>query len=238
MSSHASPRPSKEQRRPLRSESFDSIDDLETVQNGRNGHYKRSSRPGNDWYRTRRTWWNGNGWLRPRTIGITIGVLVALLVLAAAWHKTPGKGQEAESPANPEKPADEKLPTSSTSPKNASSLTPWEKPTEFKIIGLIFFGRPPVIEILDCYLKRNLVSNGGFLDEVYWAENTENEEDLAYLHKLVNREPLYKSISLVEKSYDSAWAQAVDDKNLFIKIDDDMVSCAFSGWVYMTMLIC
>jgi hypothetical protein len=29
----------------------------------------------------------------------------------------------------------------------------WEKPKDLRIVGLVFFGRPPSASILDCYLK-------------------------------------------------------------------------------------
>ena len=245
MSADATPRSSSEQRRPLRSESFDSIDDLETVGNGHGNHNKRTSRSGDDWYRsgrTRRTWRNASGWLRPRNISIALGILAALVLLAAFWHKRPGRPHTPGQPGEPGKHVDEKPPPppvagtgelgkpidEKPSPPPVPVIknplvSPWEKPKGFKIIGLIFFGRPPVVEILDCYLKRNLVSNGGFLDEVLWVANTDNEEDLKYMDKLVKAEPLYRNLTLPVLGYDSVWEHAVDDKNMFIKIDDDMV---------------
>jgi len=234
MSLDGPPRSSSEQRRPLRSESFDSIDDLETVGNGYCKHHKRSSRSGDDWYRSRRTWRNASGWLRPRNIFIALGALAALVLVAAFWHKRPGKYHVPERPdgykppppptgEEPAKPTDEKPASPYIQVANTPSVSPWEKPKGFKIIGLIFFGRPPVVEILDCYLKRNLVSNGGFLDEVLWVANTKNEEDIKYMDELVAGEPLYRSLALPELGYDSVWEHAVDDENMFIKIDDDMV---------------
>ena len=232
MPSDDSPRHSKEQRRPLRAESFDSIDDLETVNgNGRCDHHKRSKRFGDDWYRSRSSWRSASGWLRLRNICIVIGVLAALVALAALSHRRPGRhhgpGRPGERPPphpgkEPAKPIDGKL--SSSLPANTTStVSPWKKPEGFKIIGLIFFGRPIVVEILDCYLKRNLVSNGGFLDEVLFMGHTNNEEDLQWLYKLVQAEPLYRNITIQGVSYDDVWAEAVDDKNMYVKIDDDMV---------------
>ena len=40
---------------------------------------------------------------------------------------------------------------------------------------------------------------------------------------LVAGEPLYRKLILSELGYESVWEHAVDDKNMFIKIDDDMV---------------
>ena len=103
-----------------------------------------------------------------------------------------------------------------------------EKPTDFKIIGLIFFGRPPVVEILDCYLKRNLVSNGGFLDEVHWVVNTDKAEAVQYLDDLLETSDAYKKIDIPEHTYNSVWEHAVERDHMYIKIDDDMVS--WSRW--------
>src|ERR1700710_1343156 len=48
-------------------------------------------------------------------------------------------------------------------------ISTWQRPEGLKkIVGLVFYGRPETVSILDCYLKRNLVQNGGMLDEVVW----------------------------------------------------------------------
>lgn len=99
----------------------------------------------------------------------------------------------------------------------------WSKPADFKIIALIFFGRPSVVAILDCYLKKNLVSNGGFVDEVHWVVNTENSEDINYLDKLVETSEGYKKITVPKLGYNSIWEHAVEAPHMYIKIDDDMV---------------
>ena len=67
------------------------------------------------------------------------------------------------------------------------------------------------------------MSNGGFLDEVLWVANTHNEDDLKYMDKLVKSSTLYRNLTLIDLGYAQVWEHAVDDKNMFIKIDDDMV---------------
>lgn len=115
--------------------------------------------------------------------------------------------------------------TGTQSPKvQDSKAHKFDKPKEFKIVGLVFFGRPPVVAILDCYLKKNLVSNGGFLDEVLWAVNTDKPEDLDYLDGLIQTSERYRKVELPEGGYKSIWANAVEDGPMYIKIDDDMVS--------------
>ncbi|PGG99059.1 hypothetical protein GX51_06476 [Blastomyces parvus] len=115
---------------------------------------------------------------------------------------------------------------------SSSSLTPQParpgptKPANFKIVAVIFYGRPDRVEILDCYLKRNLVANGGWLDEVYWAPNTDNQADLDWLDKLVPTSPSYKRITVQseEKGYAKIWDSSVTDPDtLYIKIDDDII---------------
>ena len=116
--------------------------------------------------------------------------------------------------------------TSATSTPNPStSVTAWEKPSGFKIIGFIFFGRPPVVEVLDCYLKKNLVSNGGWLDEVQFVVNTHNEDDIGWLDTLVEEEELYKKITKPEMGYNHIW-ELVKEEHMYIKIDDDIVCLA------------
>ena len=99
----------------------------------------------------------------------------------------------------------------------------WSKPTEFKIIGLLFFGRPATVEILDCYLQQNLVSNGGFLDELHFVVNTAKKQDLEYLDKLVGQVEGYKKIVIEKLGYQSIWEHTVERNNMYIKIDDDLV---------------
>ncbi|KLJ05619.1 hypothetical protein EMPG_10896 [Blastomyces silverae] len=114
----------------------------------------------------------------------------------------------------------------------SSSLTPQlpkpssTKPTNLRIVAVIFYGRPDRVEILDCYLKRNLVANGGWLDEVHWAANTENQADLDWLDTLVPTSPFYKRIPVEPqgKKYAKIWDNTVTDPDtLYIKIDDDIV---------------
>lgn len=139
--------------------------------------------------------------------------------------------QEKPNPTSTEPPSSTSVETSNptyTETPNPKSQDPkahkFEKPKDFKIIGLVFFGRPPVVAILDCYLKKNLVSNGGFLDEVLWAVNTHEAEDLKYLEELIKTSENYKKVDLPQDGYKAIWANAVEDGPMYIKIDDDMAS--------------
>ena len=102
------------------------------------------------------------------------------------------------------------------------------KPKGIKIIGLVFFGRRNRVEMLRCYLERNLVDNGGWLDEVHWVQNTDKKEDLDYLNEILASQPRYKMIDLSSEGvgfigYGFAWGH-LERGNLYMKIDDDVVS--------------
>ena len=100
----------------------------------------------------------------------------------------------------------------------------WAKPEGFKIVGMVFYGRPATVSILDCYLKRNLVTNGGFLDEVHWMVNTNDQYDRRYLDDLTDSSELYKKVAINETGqWANVWAHATDNETLYVKIDDDMV---------------
>jgi len=94
-----------------------------------------------------------------------------------------------------------------------------------KIIGLVFFGRKDRVKILKCYLERNLASNGGFLDKVYWVRNTRIEEDVEYLYEIVASNLAYKQIKIKETGfvrYGLAWT-TLKESAIYVKIDDDIV---------------
>ena len=134
------------------------------------------------------------------------------------------------SPEETEPPA--RLSTVSDTSKDSSNEhaglnNTWTKPTDFKIIGLIFFGRPASVAVLNCYLAKNLVANGGWLDEVHFVVNTEKTEDINWLDDLVNTRNEYKKVELGEaekgrNGYNAVWA-TVEEENMYIKIDDDIV---------------
>ncbi|KEF59692.1 uncharacterized protein A1O9_04538 [Exophiala aquamarina CBS 119918] len=99
------------------------------------------------------------------------------------------------------------------------------KPQGVKIIGFVFFGRKSRVEILRCFLERNLVDNGGWLDEIHWVKNTGKKDDLAYLKEIVDSSPRYKVIELKGvgfEGYGHAWGK-LERGNLYVKIDDDVV---------------
>ncbi|KAF5025769.1 hypothetical protein F66182_2102 [Fusarium sp. NRRL 66182] len=109
-------------------------------------------------------------------------------------------------------------------------LAHWEKPGKInKIMGLVFYGRRQSVSILDCYLKRNLVKNGGLLDGVIFVERTQDPQDLDLLNKLLESESTYEKWH-VEMSdtdnFSSGFGNSydkVEDNVMYVKIDDDIV---------------
>lgn len=183
-------------------------------------------------------------WVRPRyyftALGIAVVLTVLLLLLRQHQEALKFKLHEIQfeklipsvQPSKVVPPIQTAQPSRNPEPSNHSSpafhedpsATIWVKPEGFKIIALIFYGRPETVSILDCYMKQNLVSNGGFLDEVHWAVNTDKEKDLKYLDGLVETSEYYKKIVLPGLGFESIWKNAVTKGNLYIKIDDDIVS--------------
>lgn len=176
-------------------------------------------------------------WIRPRYYFTALGIVVVLtILLLLRQHKEalavkleklipsaqPSQLVPAVQTAQPSKipePSNYSIPAVHKDPSAS-----WVKPEGIKIIALIFYGRPVTVSILDCYMKQNLVSNGGFLDEVHWAVNTNDKNDLRYLDGLVETSDEYKKIVLPGLGFESIWEHAVKRGNLYIKIDDDIVS--------------
>ena len=149
---------------------------------------------------------------------ITVAVFIALaIILAATNHYKNNYGELA-------------FPTPQAPSGHSTKLEVKEfvKPKGIKIIGLVFFGRKNRVEMLRCYLERNLVVNGGWLDEVHWVQNTDKPDDLAYLDEILASQPSYKKIDLSKEGvgfigYGFAWGH-LQRGHLYMKIDDDVVS--------------
>ena len=116
-----------------------------------------------------------------------------------------------------------RLPTKLPHPFSNKAADRLERPKDTKIVGLVFFGRRDRASILDCYLKNNLLSSGGWLDEVVWGVNTDNTNDLAYLDKLLPTTPAYRKVELADRSYFGLWNESVEAGNIYVKLDDDVV---------------
>jgi len=100
-------------------------------------------------------------------------------------------------------------------------------------------------------LKRNLVLNGGYVDEVHFMARPSNPDDLPWLDMLVQTSPAYKKIDQAgitkmcrigesgeeeceTADYNNAWKHATELDTMYIKIDDDIVSSAY--WYFLPIL--
>lgn len=119
------------------------------------------------------------------------------------------------------------FPTSQSSTGFSKDLKVKEfiKPDGIKVIGLVFFGRKSRVEVLRCFLERNLVDNGGWLDAIHWVKNTDKPDDLAYLDEIMASSTRYKKIELEDvgfAGYAHAWSH-LERGQMYVKIDDDVV---------------
>ena len=117
-------------------------------------------------------------------------------------------------------------------------------PSAFKTIGLIFYGRRSRVEILNCYLKvrfesqftnyifrsltrnaqRNLVENGGSLDEVHFVVKTNDVKDLQWLDKLILTSKSYVRVDLPNTNVNFGQVWDIFERGImYVKIDDDVV---------------
>jgi len=122
------------------------------------------------------------------------------------------------------------IPASSSSSCQASHETTLTrphlvKPAGFKVIGMVFYGRRDRSQILHCFLMHNLVENGGWLDEVHWIRNTDNEHDLHYLDEILTQSDRYKQVfqeKTKDQGYSDAWSK-LEPGHIYVKIDDDLI---------------
>ncbi|KAJ5225164.1 hypothetical protein N7468_006389 [Penicillium chermesinum] len=93
------------------------------------------------------------------------------------------------------------------------------KPDGFQIIALVPFTYFERTEILDCYLRRNLVQNHGFLDKVVFIPQTDDKASLEWLYSIVSRTEEY---AIAPSGHEMDWKIAHGD-NMYIRIDGDTV---------------
>lgn len=118
------------------------------------------------------------------------------------------------------------LPTSaSCRPDHTGIQQELVKPAGLKVIAMVFYGRRDRSQILNCFLMRNLVDHGGWLDEVHWIRNTDDQQDLEYLDQLLTYSPRYKQFlqeQTKDQGYSDAWSK-LEPGHIYVKIDDDVV---------------
>ncbi|KAK2799448.1 hypothetical protein FQN51_006935 [Onygenales sp. PD_10] len=73
---------------------------------------------------------------------------------------------------------------------------------------------------------RNMVDNGGWLDEVLWVVNTKNHEDLKYFEEIIASSPRYKKLDIGRyvraADYRQIW-KLLQRETIYVKIDDDVL---------------
>lgn len=95
-----------------------------------------------------------------------------------------------------------------------------DRPKDKKVVALLFAGRKHYVQILECYMRRNLVKNGGWLDSVVWIIHTQVQNDIDFLEKVINEVPEYSQH--IVQTYDKAYLN-LDPDTTYVKIDDDVV---------------
>ncbi|EDN09091.1 conserved hypothetical protein [Histoplasma mississippiense (nom. inval.)] len=107
-----------------------------------------------------------------------------------------------------------------------ASETEFIKPEDIIISGFVFYGRRDRVEAMRCYVERNLADNNGWLDEVLWVVNTENEDDLRYLDEILASSPRHRKLDLGRMvrgpEFRQIWKHLERGK-IYVKIDDDVV---------------
>ncbi|KAJ5778545.1 hypothetical protein N7520_001791 [Penicillium odoratum] len=93
------------------------------------------------------------------------------------------------------------------------------KPHGFKIVALVPFRYHERTEILDCYLRKNLVQNHGFLDQVVFVPQTHDAISLEWLKSTVIETPEY---AMAPPGQDMDW-KITRDNVMYIRIDGDVV---------------
>ena len=99
------------------------------------------------------------------------------------------------------------------------------KPPGLKVIAMVFYGRRDRTQILHCFLMQNLVDHGGWLDEVHWIRNTDDQQDLEYLDKLLTYSDRYKQLfqeRTKDQGFSDAWSK-LEPGSIYVKIDDDVI---------------
>ncbi|KAH7029658.1 uncharacterized protein B0I36DRAFT_244834, partial [Microdochium trichocladiopsis] len=97
-----------------------------------------------------------------------------------------------------------------------------------RVVELVFHGRKDRASCLWAYLQRNMIDKGGWLEEVLWIVNTNNDEDLQHLEDIVATDPSrhrkadFSQDILTTNTYYKAW-QHLQRGKYYVKIDDDIV---------------
>ncbi|KAL7747085.1 hypothetical protein RI367_007581 [Sorochytrium milnesiophthora] len=97
---------------------------------------------------------------------------------------------------------------------------------KYNLSAIVFYGRRDSVSILNSYLERNLVSNGGLLHEVVFVTSGKTTPaDEVYLELILAQHPqTYRKVSIVSHGWDFSSHYAwMDPSRYYVKIDDDTV---------------
>ena len=99
---------------------------------------------------------------------------------------------------------------------------------EMLLGGTSYTQANPAITInlfINMFYQRNMVDNGGLLDEIVFIAKTSDKDDLAYLEELLASNPKYSAQYHNRDGFDYSQMWGVCEKgNVYVKIDDDVVS--------------
>ncbi|KAI1104690.1 hypothetical protein F4804DRAFT_351817 [Jackrogersella minutella] len=101
----------------------------------------------------------------------------------------------------------------------------WKKPNGLKVVAVVFYGRKRNVDILDCYLQQNMVSNGGYVDEVRYLVRTDKEDDVNWLKDFVEGKPKHNIVDLgdcTQTLHGCIWEHGIEIDTMFLKIDSDI----------------
>jgi len=120
-----------------------------------------------------------------------------------------------------------RLPSHQATLNSLSSPSIRQKPEHLNIKGVMFYGRRQFVDILDCYLQRNLAINGGYLDEMLFIVHTSVMQDIDFLRNLVAKVPQYKYVEIESYDEDAGYGPLYEglreNNTIYIKLDDDLV---------------
>ncbi|RAL13634.1 uncharacterized protein BO97DRAFT_469633 [Aspergillus homomorphus CBS 101889] len=95
----------------------------------------------------------------------------------------------------------------------------FSKPQDFDIVALVPFHRREPTEILDCYLRKNLASNHGLVDQVIFLPQTDDTLSLEWLASIVKQNPSYTAA----QDYTGLQPGHLRKDTMYIWIDGDTV---------------
>ncbi|OKL62467.1 hypothetical protein UA08_02696 [Talaromyces atroroseus] len=105
-----------------------------------------------------------------------------------------------------------------------SSIALFEKPKGLNVVAVVSYRSLERTSVLDCYLQRNLVENGGLLDEVVFIPETAEPMHLEWLDETVNKSDSYSiQPSWQELPFLNNDGESNKSHHLYVKIDGDVV---------------